>query len=423
MHILRSILFGALVLLFSVTVVAQDHRGERRGFDLEKMTEQLDLTPEQATQLKTIHEEQRAAFAKLAEGLPEGERPDREQMRGLMQQSREKMMTVLNAEQQEKLKTERHKRKGKEGHKRKSKMSDELRSDLRAYRTNTITPKFVEVRAAFDTKLNTTERTQIATLRKAVRSELGEQGLKQLGKRGGNSKGSRHGAERGHKSGEHTSTSTPTEKSKKREEYRTKMRDFMQKHDSDVKAVRDIVRVHQSELTAVRAELDAAKVQWKKDSEAIRAKHMSAEQIAQRKARSAKRTEMHKQSKEGDHKGKRGDRGETFGRSDRGAFMFLLMDPTQMETTGFEELRSEKLSVYPNPATNQTTIKFEVRSSGPVRVELIDASGKVLKTVLEGEREANTYELPVTLPASMGKTGMIRVTDAQGVRTAQVSRG
>ena len=434
MQVLKLILFGTLVILFSATSIAQGHRGERRGFDLDKMTEQLDLTPEQAAQLKTIHEEQRAAFAKIADGTPEGERPDREQMRGLIQESREKMMKVLTPEQQEKLKAERKNRSHRGGGKgeRKQKMNEELRSELRAYRAETITPKFVEVRSEFDKKLSSTERAQIAKLRAAAKAELGERGLKHMSDRGGAQRRGYRGAKDGRGQKEHTSgeVSERTDKSAKREAYRAKMSAFKQKHESDIKAVRDIATTHKSELEAVRAELDAAKAQWKKDGDAIRAKHMSAEQLAQRKERDAKRKEMHanregKQGHGGRH-GKRGDHGNrdgAFGRSDRGAFMFLLMDPAQMGDESFEELATEQLSVFPNPAADQTTLKFEVRRAGPVRVELIDASGKVLKTVLEGDREAKTYEIPVMLPASMGKTGLLRVTDAEGVRTTQVTKG
>lgn len=420
MQFLKSIIVGAFVLLLGSTVVAQGQRGERRGFDLEKMTEQLDLTAEQATQLKTIHEEQRTAFAKLAEGLPEGERPDREQKHALLQESRKKMMAVLTPAQQEKLKAERQNRKGGKW-KHHAKMNEELRSELRDYRNETIIPTFVEVRTDFDKKLTPTERKQISTLREAVRTELGERGLRRMTQGAGAPRGHHRGGKKGH--GAKEGIAQRDDKAGGREDGRAKMRAFMDTHQSEVKAVRDIVKNHQSELIAVRAELDASKVQWKKDSDAIRAKHLTAEQIAQHKAHDAKRKEMHKKHGEGEHHAKRSEREGSFSRADRGAFMFLLMDPKSLEADGFEELESEKLSVYPNPASDQTTLKFEVRSAGPVRVELIDVSGKVVQTVLEANREADLYELPVKLPASMGKTGLFRVTDVKGVRTIQVTRG
>jgi len=425
MQLLKSILFGVLILLLSATVIAQGHRGERRGFDLAKMTEQLDLTSAQAAQLNTIHEEQRAAFAKLAESMPEGERPDREQTKGLMHASREKMMKVLTPEQQEKLKAKRKNHGQRGGGKGKPKMNEELRSELRAYRAETIVPKFVELRSEFDKKLSAAERAQIATLREAAKAELGERGLKRMSARG-----EHRGGIGGHGSKEHAKghDAEKADRAAIREEYHTKMKDFKQKHESDIKAVRDIALTHKSELEVVRAELDAAKAQWKKDGDAIRAKHMTTEQLAQRNARDAKRSEMHKDRKkgEGGRHGRRGGHGDhqgSFSKSGRGAFMFLLMDPTQMEDGSFEELEADKLSVFPNPATDQTTLKFDVRSSGPVRVELIDASGKVIKTLLKDERESGPQEFSVQLPASMGKSGLLRVTDMQGVRTIQVTRG
>lgn len=427
MQFLKSFLLGAFVLLFSATVVAQGHRGERRGFDLAKMTEQLDLTPEQATQLKTIHEEQRAAFAKLAENTPEGQRPDREQMRSLMQASREKMKEVLTPTQQEQLRTQRQnaRRRGDtQSGERKPKLNEELRNELRAYRTEIISPKFVELRSEFDKTLSATERAQIATLREAAKAELGENGVKHMSGR----VGSPRGEHPRRKADERLKSTSPDMRADTREAHRSKMQAFKEKHASDIKAVQDIAVTHKSDLEAVRTELDAAKQQWKKDSDAIRAKHMTAEQIAQRNVRDAKRTEIRGDRKEGDgpRSGKhsrRGDHSGTFSRADRGAFMFLLMDPRQMEDESLQELDAEKLSVFPNPTNEQTTLKYEVRSAGPVRVELIDASGKVIQTLVKGDREAGMQELSVKLPASMGKTGMIRVIDAKGTRTTQVTRG
>jgi len=427
MQFVKSLLFGAFVLVVSASAVAQGHRGERRSFDLEKMTEQLDLTPEQATQLKTIHEEQRAAFAELAKNTPEGQRPDREEMRSLMQASREKMKEVLTPAQQEQLRTQRQnsRRRGDaKSDRRNPKMNEELRNELRAYRTETITPKFVEVRSEFDKKLSAVERTQIATLREAAKVELGENGLKHIGGRAGSPRGEHPRR----KADERFKSTSPEMNAETRDAHRSKMQGFKEKYASEIKAVQNIAVSHKSDLEAVRAELDAAKQQWKKDSDAIRAKHMTAEQIAQRKARDAKHAENRGDRGEGDgpRSGKRGqrrDRNVTLSRADRGAFMFLLMDPTQMEVENFEELNTEKLSVFPNPTTDQTTLQYEVRSAGPVRVELIDASGKVIQTLVEGDREAGMQELPVKLPASMGKTGMIRVTDVNGTRTTQVTRG
>jgi len=433
MQLLRSILLGAFILLFSAAVFAQGHRGERRGFDLEQMTKQLDLSAEQAAKLKTIHEEQRAAFAKLAEGMPEGQRPDREQMRSLMKDSRQKMMDVLTPEQLEKLKAERRNQPKGERGSRRPKNKDALRAEMRRYRSETIIPKFIAVRSAFDSKLSSTERAQISKLREAVRAELGEQGLKQMVSRGSANRGKQRSGYTKNREREAEENCNPSneencepegsasaQKATGREGQRSEMRAFMQKYKTDVEAVRAIVKAHPSELADVRSEIDAAKAQWKKDGNAIRAKHLSAEDLARHNTRLQKRGGR-KGSAHRAHGAK--ENGEGMSRSDRGAFMFLLMDPTSMETEGFEEISNENLSAYPNPATNQTTLKFDVRASGPVRVELIDVSGKVLKTVLNADREAQVYELPVALPASMGNTGLLRVTDALGMRTVRVTRG
>jgi hypothetical protein len=48
---------------------------------------------------------------------------------------------------------------------------------------------------------------------------------------------------------------------------------------------------------------------------------------------------------------------------------------------------------YPNPFNEQTTIKLCVAYKTKVKLEVFDPQGKMVRTLLDGEKEAGTYEV------------------------------
>ncbi len=82
---------------------------------------------------------------------------------------------------------------------------------------------------------------------------------------------------------------------------------------------------------------------------------------------------------------------------------------------------NSKVEVFPNPAGNRTNVQFEIRQSGPVKVELIDAAGKVQQVLLNERREAGNIKLEIDLSQNGNPTSILRITDALGVRTQMVS--
>ena len=49
------------------------------------------------------------------------------------------------------------------------------------------------------------------------------------------------------------------------------------------------------------------------------------------------------------------------------------------------------LAVYPNPTNPSSTISYTTDVAGPVRLELFDARGRKVRTILEDSRPAGTY--------------------------------
>lgn len=47
---------------------------------------------------------------------------------------------------------------------------------------------------------------------------------------------------------------------------------------------------------------------------------------------------------------------------------------------------------YPNPFVNETTIRYEIKEPGNIKINIYDVSGKVISNVFEGEQEAGIFE-------------------------------
>ncbi len=54
-----------------------------------------------------------------------------------------------------------------------------------------------------------------------------------------------------------------------------------------------------------------------------------------------------------------------------------------------------QLKVFPNPATDKTTVQFTVAQPSLVSVNVYDANGKIVKTVMNGNLEKGSYSFPV----------------------------
>ncbi|MCL5029359.1 MAG: hypothetical protein M1480_10140 [Bacteroidetes bacterium] len=50
---------------------------------------------------------------------------------------------------------------------------------------------------------------------------------------------------------------------------------------------------------------------------------------------------------------------------------------------------------YPNPFSNYTSIKFCIAYKTKVKLEILDADGNIIKTLLDEIKEAGTYELKI----------------------------
>lgn len=65
-------------------------------------------------------------------------------------------------------------------------------------------------------------------------------------------------------------------------------------------------------------------------------------------------------------------------------------------------ISNNNISVYPNPFTNQITVKYTLLSSEKVSIQLVDIEGKVLAHYLSGQlQDAGAYQQNLTMPEDL----------------------
>lgn len=66
--------------------------------------------------------------------------------------------------------------------------------------------------------------------------------------------------------------------------------------------------------------------------------------------------------------------------------------------------RAAPLSIHPNPTTDRATITFNLAARGGVRLELVDAQGRILLRILDEQREAGRHQIDIPCVAADGRT-------------------
>jgi len=94
-----------------------------------------------------------------------------------------------------------------------------------------------------------------------------------------------------------------------------------------------------------------------------------------------------------------------FGNRISGLKFYIDESGTGTKLTGILETimdQGASLRCYPNPATRVANISFELRESVPTSIEIIDLSGRVIKSFGNEERSAGAHELTWNLESDQG---------------------
>ncbi|NJK82720.1 MAG: T9SS type A sorting domain-containing protein [Saprospiraceae bacterium] len=72
------------------------------------------------------------------------------------------------------------------------------------------------------------------------------------------------------------------------------------------------------------------------------------------------------------------------------------------------------ISTFPNPAANMTTVQYEVKEAGRIRIDVQDERGNVVKTLVDEIRTPGTYTLEVNVSNFRNSTYYFVLTDSKG---------
>ncbi len=386
----------------------------------------LFLSPEQRTSVERLTHQLRADL-QASRAIGERDDDSRDRARVLMQRYQSDIAALLSPEQASRLQ-EIHVLKGGDAGGRgpvddadRTARRDSLKSAVRVryvqlkpmygelaqLRRDSVHAAMLELRIAFDRELTASERDDID----ALRSAMSAQRKSFKADLAGSDEELAHAA------------------------VKAAREAFAREHEAEISAVRSIVERHEAALSEVRVRLKAKELAWAAEADAIRAKYLSPEEL-QRSGDHRRHASHDDGAAEAGHRRHGGSGGRTEGdpsegasirrdsHAQRGAIRFLLMKPGETEEDSIEREDSfgeSRMNVYPNPAATSTNVDFDVRANGPVRVELIDLSGRVLQVLLNERRAVGQVRLSVELPAGAG-SALLRIVDAQGVRTQVVAK-
>ena len=96
---------------------------------------------------------------------------------------------------------------------------------------------------------------------------------------------------------------------------------------------------------------------------------------------------------------------------------FLLMEFNADEAINAANRQARETQVYPNPAKDVSTIQYEVREAGPVRIEVLNKDGQLIKKVLDETQNKGKYTLTIDLAGMRNSFYYYVITDAEGSST------
>ncbi|GAA4370837.1 hypothetical protein GCM10023185_45690 [Hymenobacter saemangeumensis] len=149
--------------------------------------------------------------------------------------------------------------------------------------------------------------------------------------------------------------------------------------------VRELAKKYESNIRQLADEVAPQQAQWKADMDAIGAKHAAPgpqSNDVRAEGREGRRGHGH---------GPHGGPGHSFG-----PVKFLLMNPAPPMKQSPETSSS---TLYPNPAVANSQLEYSVKKTGPVTIDLLDAQGSKLRTVLQEvnqEKGSHTQSLNIS---------------------------
>lgn len=377
----KSIIFIAIAMLITSSIMAQRPQRGPGNQGLQQLKSELSLTDEQEQQLKTLNEEFRAKIRSLREA--EGEPADkRTQMQELRKAHQEAIHGILTEDQKATLKTLREEARQERKDRRAEFDKEGLKTALEAHRNQKVLPVLQAQRAKLEKELSEEDKATIEKLRADFQTV--EKRMK-----------------KGRKRGESRQFKGFTEEEKAKHEQ-----------------LKGLVEKYNDQIGMLLEEIQPQAEKWREETKAIYEKYRpeSTEQPRRR---------MHK----GDHlkgkkAGEKGQRGERKRGKEARSFMgkgrFLMIEPASDDTAKLQLQPLNEIKSYPNPATNLNTLQYNIKQAGHIRIELRDRQGKVLKVLLDDTQQTGKYTLDVDISQLKNGVYYYTIIDAQGQRTEKL---
>jgi hypothetical protein len=372
------LLIGALIFA-GLSLQAQHkgphHRPHKGGGLFEMINqskEELQLTPEQETALGNLEVESKAEMEALKAQEFDSREEKHQAFRAMKQSHKEKVDAILTDEQHAILKANR-KEKIKAHHEMMQKVDKKkLRAELKQYQQENIEPVMLEKRAALEEVISEEDKATLASLRpkfearkqdmkqkhkemkekrKEMKKECTENKEECKKKCEGKGKGAMH---EGHQGRKHHASSD----------------------DPDVKALRSLAEKYETEIDALLEPLADLRKQWEADKKAIMERYLP-EGAEPMDGKLHKFMSPRKEGMAGKHHGH-----------------FLLLDPNKATANNIEAAEIiSNAKIFPNPASSEMTLSYELQTEGWVQLELKDEDGRLVKALEEGNKAAGTQQL------------------------------
>jgi hypothetical protein len=429
MSIKNSISTLSILLFFSLSLFAQDaperNRVKRNMIDIPT---ELNLTEDQTVQLKELKEKQKLALQQIFQN----EELDKDQKKIAIEkqktQMKESMAQFLNPEQMAQLeemqaqRSEMRLQKRKEFAEKRKERAAKMkvkkeerqlkREEIKAYHKENIEPVLLEQRKKLESQLSGEDKQKIEdirTKRKAVKHEMKERKIERKEKMKGRKKEMKARKEEMKDRKEKMEMRKEEMKGRKekmkahKELRKEKVQEFKEKHREDIETIEYLLDKYKIEIEDLMDEIYDDKSQWKEDLTRIKGN----EDRGQRGNHEKSKGKKHKEGKA----------------ENRSLARFLLM-----ETNGITELIQKsslknsisEFSVFPNPTTEFSTIKYSLEQAGTVQLGLYEEGGKLIKSILNEYTEAGNYELNVNVQDLRPGYYIYTIKTEQGVKSQRI---
>jgi hypothetical protein len=362
-------LFGSWAILNAqATHKHRFHKGGNLIQQIEDMQEELQLSESQEEQIAALKqeiEETKTAFHLQEFDNESGERATSHEA---MKSYHEQVKNILTEDQRKMLKEAQQERFSARKEQMKNVDRKGMREALRAYHDEHIQPVLLEQRAKLEEKISEADKASLVELRSRLEVKKAEK------------KAARKALSKEEKRFERENRKAQTEE---------------KKEDPDRLLLRELVDKYHEDIVFLLKELEPQQEKWQSDKEAIIRKYLP--ESAEEGAPSKKPGRLHRQKQL--HKGH-----------------FLLIDPNKGIQDNVPVSNIKAASIYPNPASSQMTLTYELLEEGVVKIGLKNDTGGLARVLEEGNKTAGVHQLSIDT-ASLDNGTYYIVISQQGAQT------